>query len=85
MQPNKEHLLRFGAADKGGLVGGRIIGDFPDLELGGDSDMGTQGIWIPTTSVTQMTSGIGSWMGLNDDQIKTVFPDLANFQGPLQL
>ena len=69
----------------GGLAGGRIVGDFPDLELGGDSDMGTQGIWIPTTSVTQMTAGIGSWMGLTPDQINNVFPDLTNFQGPLQL
>ncbi|RZU40777.1 DUF1501 domain-containing protein [Edaphobacter modestus] len=69
----------------GGLTGGRIVGDFPDLDLGGDSDMGTQGIWIPTTSVTQMTAGIGSWMGLTSDQISSVFPDLTNFQGPLQL
>jgi uncharacterized protein (DUF1501 family) len=69
----------------GGVAGGRIVGDFPDLEFGGDSDMGTQGIWIPTTSVTQMTAGIGSWMGLNSNQIGSVFPDLANFQRPLQL
>lgn len=65
----------------GGISGGRIIGTFPDLDLGGSCDLGTQGLWIPTTSVTQMTAGIGSWMGLNASQIATVFPDLANFQG----
>jgi|GEM_PF-1296374 len=69
----------------GGIAGGRILGTFPDLELGGSSDLGTQGIWIPTTSVTQMTAGIGSWMGLNQPQIDTVFPDLANFNNQLLL
>lgn len=69
----------------GGALGGRILGDFPDLDLGGDSDLGTQGIWIPTTSVTQMTAGIGSWMGLSETQINAVFPDLVNFQGRLHL
>jgi uncharacterized protein (DUF1501 family) len=69
----------------GGIAGGRILGEFPDLDLGGNSDFGTQGIWIPTTSVTQMTAGIGSWMGLSEAQINTVFPDLVNFQDRLQL
>jgi uncharacterized protein (DUF1501 family) len=68
----------------GGLAGGRILGDFPDLELGGSSDFSTQGVWIPTTSVTQMTAGIGSWMGLNDSQLSSVFPDLKNFSGFLR-
>lgn len=68
----------------GGIAGGRILGDFPDLELGGSSDYGTQGLWIPTTSVTQMTAGIGSWMGLDDNQLNSVFPDLKNFSGYLR-
>ena len=63
----------------GGIQGGRILGSMPTLELGGSSDMGSQGLWIPTTSVTQMTAGIGSWMGLNQTQLAGVFPDLANF------
>lgn len=65
----------------GGISGGRIIGTFPDLDLGGSCDMGTQGLWIPTTSVTQMTAGIGNWMGLNAGQIAAVFPNLVKFQG----
>lgn len=65
----------------GGISGGQIIGTFPDLDLGGSCDLGTQGLWIPTTSVTQMTAGIGSWMGLNASQIASVFPDLVKFQG----
>jgi uncharacterized protein (DUF1501 family) len=63
----------------GGITGGRVIGSMPDLELGGSSDLGSQGIWIPTTSVTQMTAGIGSWMGLSSSQLGAAFPDLVNF------
>jgi uncharacterized protein (DUF1501 family) len=63
----------------GGIQGGRVVGSMPDLELGGSSDLSVQGVWIPTTSVTQMTASIGSWMGLSSSQLGTVFPDLANF------
>ena len=63
----------------GGIRGGRVLGTMPTLELGGSSDLGGLGTWIPTTSVTQMTAGIGSWMGLNSAQLSSVFPDLANF------
>ncbi len=63
----------------GGIQGGKVYGSMPDLDLGGSSDLSGQGTWIPTTSVTQMTAGIGSWMGLNSSQLSSVFPDLANF------
>ena len=70
----------------GGIKGGRIFGTMPELELGGSSDLTGQGIWIPTTSVTQMTAGIGSWMGLNASQLSTVFPELGGFPGgPISL
>ena len=65
----------------GGIRGGRVIGSMPDLELGGPSDFSGQGTWIPTTSVTQMTAGIASWMGLSASQVASVFPDLGNFPG----
>jgi uncharacterized protein (DUF1501 family) len=68
----------------GGMTnGGRIAGTMPDLDLGGSCDLGaqSQGVWIPTTSVSQMTGGIGSWMGLSTSQVGSVFPDLANFGG----
>ena len=63
----------------GGIQGGQIFGSMPALELGGSSDLGTQGLWIPTLSVTQMTAGIGAWMGLSGSQLTGVFPDLGNF------
>ena len=63
----------------GGIAGGKILGALPELELGGKSDFTGQGIWIPTTSVTQMTAGIGQWLGLQSAQIADVFPDLGRF------
>jgi len=65
----------------GGIRGGRIIGTMPDLELGGSSDVTSPGlgVWLPTTSVTQMASGIGNWFGLTSSQLAGVFPDLGNF------
>ncbi len=70
----------------GGIQGGKVYGAMPDFDLGGSSDLSGQGIWIPTTSVTQMTAGIGSWIGLSSPQLATVFPDLGNFPtGPLAL
>ena len=69
----------------GGIRGGRIAGTFPDLDLGGAMDLGQSGIWIPGLSVTEMTAGIGGWMGLSNSQLLSVFPDLGNFAGPMSL
>ncbi len=63
----------------GGITGGKIIGMLPDLDFGGSQDLSTTGIWIPTLSVSQMAAGVGSWIGLSQAQLKSVFPDLANF------
>lgn len=65
----------------GGIQGGRVLGAMPTLQLGGPSDLGVQGVWIPTLSVTQMTAGVGAWMGLSSSQLAGVFPDLHNFPG----
>lgn len=72
----------------GGIRGGRIVGTMPDLELGGSSDVTNPGLgmWLPTTSVTQMASGIGNWFGLSASQLASVFPDLDHFpSGMIQL
>jgi uncharacterized protein (DUF1501 family) len=65
----------------GGIRGSRIIGNYPDLDLGGSMDLNGYGTWIPTLSVSQMAAGIGTWMGLNASQIASVFPDLSTFPG----
>jgi uncharacterized protein (DUF1501 family) len=63
----------------GGIRGGRIIGTLPELQIGGPTDLYATGIWVPTLSATQMTAGIGSWIGLTSGQLTSTFPDLANF------
>ncbi len=63
----------------GGITGGQVLGTMPDLDIGGNCDFNGLGVWIPTTSVTQMTAGVGSWMGLSNSQLASVFPDLVNF------
>lgn len=65
----------------GGISGGRILGQMPTLELGGPDDANGLGAWLPTTAVTQLSAGVGSWMGLSDTQNAQVFPELANFSG----
>jgi uncharacterized protein (DUF1501 family) len=65
----------------GGIRGGRIIGTYPDLNLGGSMDLNGYGTWIPTLSVSQMAAGIGTWMGLDPSQVASIFPDLTRFPG----
>lgn len=69
----------------GGSRGGRIIGEMPPMELNGTLDVNGIGIWLPTQSVTQMTAGIGGWLGLSPAQLADVFPDLRNFPSAIQL
>ncbi len=70
----------------GGIAGQRLAGTMPDMALGGSQDLDTLGTWIPTQSVVQMTAGLASWLGLTDQQVASVFPDLANFgAGPVRL
>jgi uncharacterized protein (DUF1501 family) len=65
----------------GGIRGGRVLGTYPDLDLGGSMDLNGYGVWVPTLSVSQMAAGIGSWMGLTPSQLASVFPDLTSFPG----
>lgn len=70
----------------GGIAGQRLVGAMPDMALGGDQDLSNLGTWIPTQSVVQMTAGLAAWLGLTNQQVAGVFPDLANFQaGPIKL
>lgn len=61
------------------LAGGRMIGQMPDMELNGALDLTGTGVWIPTQSMVQMTAALASWLGLTQQQVSSVFPDLQNF------
>ena len=69
----------------GGAVRGRATyGNYPQLVLGGDDDVGTdawelQGRWIPTTSVDQYAATLLGWFGASDAQLDSALPNLRNF------
>ena len=73
------HLVMGGA-----VTGGAVYGTYPDLVLGGPSDVGVdswelQGRWLPTTSVDQYAATLLRWFGASDPQLATILPNLANF------
>lgn len=64
----------------GGSVNGKnIYGSLPEPEP--DSERHTKGrsALIPSVSVEQYAATLGSWFGLNEPELATVFPNLSNF------
>jgi uncharacterized protein (DUF1501 family) len=63
----------------GGAVQGQdIYGQYPVIGSNQANDMGA-GRLIPTTSVEEYAGTLAKWFGLSDSQVKTVFPNFANF------
>lgn len=68
----------------GSVRGGRIVGRFPTLAVGGPDDAG-QGVWIPTISTDQFGGELARWFGADAAMVDQVFPRLRHFDRNLGL
>jgi uncharacterized protein (DUF1501 family) len=69
------HIVVGGSA----AVKSGTYGTFPQLVLGGPSDVSNEGRWLPGTSIDQYGATLGKWLGLTPAQLAVAFPNLANF------
>jgi len=63
----------------GAVNGGEVYGQLPSFVTGADDDAGDKGRVIPSLSINQFGASMASWMGLTDNDLADVFPDLSNF------
>jgi len=63
----------------GSVRGGRIHGSIPSFEAGHDLEYRNRGALIPQTSIDQYASELGRWLGLNDSELNSVFPNRGRF------
>ncbi len=63
----------------GAVAGGDIYGTLPTFTPGGPDDSGSNGRWIPTSSIDQYGATLAKWFGVPTAQLPQIFPNLANF------
>ena len=56
-----------------------MYGTFPTLTLGGSSDVGMNGRWLPTTASAQYAATLAQWFGLPTSNLSYVLPYINNF------
>lgn len=65
----------------GAVNGGRIYGRYPSLALGSALEIGN-GVLIPEISTDEYFAELASWFGVSNADLRTIFPNLANFHRP---
>lgn len=63
----------------GSVKGGDFYGTFPNLTVKGADDVGSNGSWLPTTSMDQVGGTLAKWFGVPGTDIDYMFPNLQNF------
>lgn len=66
----------------GAVDGGKVFGNYPDpfeMSIGSGLDVGTNGRYVPTTSVEEYFAELALWFGLPDGELEGVFPHLSRF------
>jgi len=71
------HNLVMGA----GVAGGTVFGQYPDLRLGSELDLG-RGRFLPTTSVDEFYAELALWFGVSPDQLSRILPNIESFYSP---
>lgn len=67
----------------GAVDGGRILGNYPLLNLGDDNPIEVGGgVLIPTTSADEYFAELAMWFGVPDSELSLLFPNLTNFYTP---
>jgi uncharacterized protein (DUF1501 family) len=65
----------------GGLKPRQLLGNFPQLALGGPDDATDSGRWIPGTSVEEYGGALVRWLGIADADMPYVFPNWSTWNG----
>lgn len=68
------HMMAMGGA----VQGGRIVGELPSLDINGPNSI-HRGRILPTLSAAQYAGTLLDWLGLDENQVNQVLPNLRNF------
>lgn len=66
----------------GSVNGGQIFGQYPEMALGTELDLG-RGRFLPTTSTDEFYADLTLWFGVAPDALGLVLPNVSRFYDPL--
>ncbi|MEC8426968.1 MAG: DUF1501 domain-containing protein, partial [Pseudomonadota bacterium] len=60
--------------------GGKVLGQYPDLELGSSNPLDAgDGVLIPTTATDELYAELAMWFGVAKSDLPQLFPNIGNF------